>query len=89
MTYFDDSSVTRTTRGFRKPSSGGTGALCHPIVGLLLIRSLSSSQVFPTVAAGDDNSPDFRDMEGPSMRELMEIERAARMSREATGAANV
>ena len=54
-----------------------------------LVCGLSSSQVFPTIADRDDNLPDLRDMEGPSMRELMEIERVARMSRGAVGAANV
>ena len=52
-------------------------------------HGLSSSQVFPTATDGDDDLPDLRDMEGPSMRELMEIERAARMSQVAADVANV
>jgi len=89
MTYFDNSSAIQTTRGLRRPSSGGIGTLCNSLANLPTTHGLSSSQVFPTAADGDDDLPNFRDMEGPSMRELMEIERAARMSQVAAGAANV
>ena len=75
--------------GLRRPSGGGIGTSHHSLAGFSAVHVLPSSQVFPTVADDDDELPNLRDMEGPSMRELMEIERAAWMSREAGGAANV
>lgn len=74
--------------GSRKPSSGGIGTSCHSLTNSSPIHGFPSSQVFPTVANEDDGLRDFRDMEGPTMRELMETERVARMSREAAPAAN-
>ena len=46
----------------------------------LPIHTSSSSQIFPTPADSHDDTDDFRDMEGPTMSELMEREREARMS---------
>ena len=50
---------------------------------------VSSSEVFPTPASNrDDLARNLRDMEGPTMRELMESERAARLSQGSAPAAN-
>lgn len=88
MTYFDNSSTTPMTRGLRKPFSGGIGASHHFLTDSSLAHSLPSSEVFPAVAGGDDDPYNFRDMEGPTMRELMDMERAARMPQEAAPATN-
>ena len=38
------------------------------------------SQIFPTPANEGDDPDDLRDTEGPTVRELMDMERAARIS---------
>ena len=44
------------------------------------VHGLSPSQIFPTPANEGDDPNDLRDMEGPTVRELMDMERAARIS---------
>ena len=51
---------------------------------------VSSSEVFPTPASdGNDLGRDLRDMEGPTMGELMETERATRLSQGPAPVANI
>jgi hypothetical protein len=87
MTYFGNNSVTQMTHGLRKPSGGGTSApdlhADNPFT-----HSLHHSQVFPTATNNGDDLCNLRDTEGLSMREMMEMEHAARMSQAAAGAAN-
>lgn len=51
--------------------------------------SLPHSQVFPTPRDTDNGQEDLRDNEGPTMRELLNAERAGRVSQASAAATNV
>ena len=59
-----------------------------PLLSVSFVHSLSTSQVFPAPTDEGNDLDDRRETEGPTVREMMEMERAARISRETGSAAN-
>ena len=59
-----------------------------PLLSVSFVHSLSTSQVFPAPTDEGNDLDDRRETEGPTVREMMEMERVARISRETGSVAN-
>ena len=79
-TFFGNSSRTTAIRGSRKHFGGGIGTSGNPLASFSTIHGSPSSQVFPSPTDTSDGRQDLRDTEGPTMRELLEVDYAVRVN---------